>query len=134
MADDSSADAILAGSDGVIRHWPASWESVLGYSASEAVGRPVDLIVPHVLRRLHWRGFNKAMATKQLKRDAKPFSTVGLHKSGRFVSLRALLEFTQDRSGAIDGVKGTYLGPGPRALVWVAYPLLRLGSAFGDRS
>jgi PAS domain S-box-containing protein len=122
-------DSVQAGTDGVIRHWPPSWERALGYTAAEAVGHPVDLVVPDSLRRLHWRGFNKAMASGRLKRDGKPFSTVGLHKSGKFVSLSAMLELTRDEDGAVNGTKGTYLGPGPRWLVWLSFPVLRLGQA-----
>jgi PAS domain S-box-containing protein len=134
MEQRGDGDAIIAGKDGVISYWPPSWEGVLGYTSSDAVGRPVDIVVPHALRKLHWRGFNKAMASGELKRDAKPFSTVGLHKTGKFVPLRALLEFTTDSGGAIDGVRGTYLGPGPKALAWAFYPALRLGQAFSKSS
>jgi hypothetical protein len=100
-----------------------------GGDSAEAVGHPVDLVVPVALRRLHWHGFNKAIASGRLKRDGEPFTTVGIHKNGKFVSLKAMLELTRDEHGAIGGVKGTYLGPGPRWLVWISFPVLRLGQA-----
>jgi PAS domain S-box-containing protein len=127
MTDALGDDSVKAGTDGVIRHWPPTWESVLGYTEGDAVGRPVDLVVPHALRRLHWRGFNKAIASGRLKRDGKAFNTVGLHKSGKFVALRAVLELTRDEDGTVDGAKGTYRGPGPRWLAWISFPVLRLG-------
>ena len=114
---------------GVIQQWPPELEAVVGYTAAEAVGRPVDLIIPVVLRGMHWRGFHKAVETGRLKRDAKPFSTVALHKSGRLVPLRAKLELTRTAEGSVDGASAVVLGAGPRALALVAsatFPVLRL--------
>ena len=58
---DSSNDAIISKSlDGVISTWNAAAERLLGYSAKEAVGQPITIIIPpelhdeekHILKRL----------------------------------------------------------------------------------
>jgi PAS domain S-box-containing protein len=58
---------ITSDRDGFILQWGDAYKEAFGYSADEAVGRKVDLIVPPVLRPLHWRGFNKAMTSGHLR-------------------------------------------------------------------
>ena len=44
---ESSEDAIISKTlDGVIRTWNAGAERLFGYTAEEAVGRPITLIIP----------------------------------------------------------------------------------------
>jgi len=46
--------------DGVVTAWDEGAEMLFGYSAEQAVGRPVaDLIVPPELRSAHWRGLRR---------------------------------------------------------------------------
>ena len=44
---DSSDDAIISKNlDGIIRSWNSGAERVFGYSASEAIGQPITLVIP----------------------------------------------------------------------------------------
>ena len=126
LVDGVSQDhAILADRDGVIRGWPPELEGLLGYGVEEAVGRRVDLIVPPALRSRHWRGFSNAVESGRLKREGKPFTTVALHRSGKLVAMRALLELNYGDDGAVSGVEARILGAGPS---WLA-PLARVALA-----
>ena len=53
---------VIADRDGAIRVWTAGAERMFGYSAADAIGQPLDLIVPEDYRQAHWAGFNRAMA------------------------------------------------------------------------
>lgn len=53
--------------EGVIRRWDAGAEALFGYSADEALGRAVDLIVPEPYREAHWAGFHRAMGAPKVK-------------------------------------------------------------------
>ena len=45
---DSSDDAIISKNlDGIIRSWNIGAERVFGYSANEAIGQPITLVIPH---------------------------------------------------------------------------------------
>jgi PAS domain S-box-containing protein len=48
--------------NGHITHWDDGAEEFFGYAATEAIGRPVDLIVPEEMRERHWEGFHRVMA------------------------------------------------------------------------
>jgi PAS domain S-box-containing protein len=56
---------------------------LFGYSAEEALGQSVELIVPHHLRAAHWSGFDNAMTKGATKLQGRPTLTRALHKSGR---------------------------------------------------
>jgi PAS domain S-box-containing protein len=58
---------IVADTSGRITEWNAGAETLFGYSAHEAVGHSLDLIIPEELQAAHWRGFRRAMAEPQVK-------------------------------------------------------------------
>src|SRR5688572_7923864 len=56
---DHLADAVLvADRAGAIVYWNDAAERVFGWSATEAVGETLDLIIPERLRKRHWDGWN----------------------------------------------------------------------------
>jgi PAS domain S-box-containing protein len=61
---------------------------VFGYSSEEAIGQTLDLVVPPALQARHWRGFNRAVASGQLKRPGKTLRVPAVHKSGKIISLQ----------------------------------------------
>lgn len=54
---------VCADSDGVITHWNAAAERLFGWSAAEAVGRSLELIVPHEMRPAHAAGLSHRART-----------------------------------------------------------------------
>jgi PAS domain S-box-containing protein len=117
MSSPDPTAVVAADTEGTIREWSPALADLFGYTAAEATGCKVDLIVPHALRGRHWNGFDKAMKTGRLKRDGKPFTVVGLHKNARLVPIRAMLELTRSDDGTVTGAKSTILG---RAPAWIA--------------
>ena len=64
------ADAVIyADEKGMIRRWNRLAVALFGYSAAEAIGRNLDLIIPEHLRAAHWHGFEAAMASGAVKRS-----------------------------------------------------------------
>jgi PAS domain S-box-containing protein len=80
--------ALVTDRDGVIRRWERQCVEVFGHSSEEALGKTLDLVVPPPLQPRHWRGFNKAVASGQLKRPGKTLKVPAVHKSGRIISLQ----------------------------------------------
>lgn len=81
---DQIADAVIyADRSGTIVRWNSASAALFGYSAAEAVGQRLDLIVPEYLRADHWRGFDTAMTTGRMKLEGRPTLTRAMHKSGR---------------------------------------------------
>lgn len=81
---DQVADVIIhANRAGEIIRWNRAVAALFGFSAEEALGQSLDLIIPEHLRASHWRGFNAAMSNGVMKLQGRPTLTRGLHKSGR---------------------------------------------------
>lgn len=81
---DQAADALIyADRSGAIMRWNRAASTLFGYSAEEALGQSLDLIIPEHLRAAHWRGFEAAMTRGVLKLQGHPTLTRALHKSGR---------------------------------------------------
>jgi PAS domain S-box-containing protein len=74
--------AIYADRSGTITRWNHAAASLFGYSATEALGQNLDLIIPEHLRERHWRGFEAAMANGVVKLQGRATLTRATHKTG----------------------------------------------------
>ena len=88
----SASDAIIATDrEGLITFWNPGAERIFGFTAGEAVGRSLDLIIPENLRARHWSGFRHTMETGTSRYGHGDLLSVpGLTKDGRRISV----EFT----------------------------------------
>jgi PAS domain S-box-containing protein len=88
---DKAADAIIfADTEGVIRLWNDGAEAIFGYPAKEALGQSLDLIVPEKLRKNHWQGYQKVMATGKTKYGKETLAVPAITKGDKRISI----EFT----------------------------------------
>jgi PAS domain S-box-containing protein len=95
------ADAVIyADEKGTIRRWNHA-AALFGYSAPEAVGRNLDLIVPEHLRAAHWHGFEAAMTNGVMKLEGRPTVTRAVHQSGRKLYVEMTFALVKDQGGAV---------------------------------
>ncbi len=88
----SAADGLVASDRaGHIVLWNSGAERIFGYSADEAVGRTLDLIIPEPFRERHWQGYRAVMESGVSRYGTGDILAVpGRHKDGHRISL----EFT----------------------------------------
>jgi PAS domain S-box-containing protein len=103
---DASPDAMILGdTQGLIRLWNAGAEAIFGYTAAEALGRSMDLIIPERLRGRHWDGYHKVMASGVSRYGAGDLLAVpAVTKDGRSISIEFTIQMLR-------GPDGTLLGP-----------------------
>ena len=97
---DSSDDAIISKSlDGVITSWNRSAERLFGYTAEEALGRHITLIVPSDRRN------EEAMILDRLRRGERVdhFETVRVRKDGKTLDISLTISPVKDATGHIVG-------------------------------
>jgi PAS domain S-box-containing protein len=81
---DQVGDALIcADHTGAIIRWNRASTALFGFSAEEALGQSLELIIPDHLRAAHWSGFDAAMTKGALKLQGRPTLTRALHKSER---------------------------------------------------
>jgi PAS domain S-box-containing protein len=98
-------EAILfADRDGTIRIWNAGAEAMFGWTAAEAVGKSMDMIIPERLRQRHWDGWDKVMKTGVTRYGGNELLAVpALRKDGSTISIEFSIQLLRDDAGAILG-------------------------------
>ncbi len=82
------ADAVvIADHDGTIVFWNDAATRVFGWSAGEAVGQSLDLIIPERYRGRHWTGYHRVMATGETSYGDRLLEVPALHKEGHPLSI-----------------------------------------------
>lgn len=102
----SAADAILASDrEGIITLWNPGAERIFGFSAQEAVGQSLDIIIPEPLRARHWEGYHHTVSTGVSRYGAGDLLAVpGLHKDGTRLSLEFTIVLLKDAAGTVTGM------------------------------
>ena len=97
---DKAADAIIfADEEGIIRLWNDGAEAIFGYSAEEALGQSLDLIVPEKLRKRHWEGYRKVMATAKTKYGKETLAVPAITKDDNRISIEFTIVLVTNDSG-----------------------------------
>lgn len=98
------ADALIySDRSGTITRWNRASTALFGFSADEALGQNLDLIIPEHLRAAHWKGFEAALASGTMKLAGKPTLTRALHKSGRKLYIEMTFALVRDSGSGVQG-------------------------------
>ena len=94
------ADAVIYADDtGTIMRWNHAAAALFGYSAAEALGQHLDLIIPEHLRAAHWRGFEAAMTNGVMKLQGRPTVTRATHQTGRKLYVEMTFALVKGQAG-----------------------------------
>jgi PAS domain S-box-containing protein len=97
---DSSEDAIVSKTlEGIITNWNASAERLFGYTASEAIGQHISLIIPFDRRD------EETVIIERIKRGERieHFDTVRVGKDKKPIEISLTISPVRDASGKIVG-------------------------------
>ena len=94
---------ILTDREGVIRLWNGGAEAMFGYSAGEAVGQTLDLIIPERLRQRHWDGYRRVMATGTTRYARELLAVPAVRSDGTRIPLELTITLLRDAAGAVAG-------------------------------
>lgn len=84
----SLADAVVvADRAGVIRMWNDGATRLFGWSAAEALGQPLTLIIPERLQSRHERGYEQVMETGTTSYGDRLLQVPAQHRDGRQMSI-----------------------------------------------
>jgi PAS domain S-box-containing protein len=101
----SASDAIIATDrEGNITFWNPGAERIFGFTAKEATGQSLDLIIPENLRARHWSGFRHTMETGTSRYGHGDLLSVpGLTKEGARISVEFTILLLRDGTQAVTG-------------------------------
>lgn len=100
------ADAVIyADSEGRIRFWNEAATRIFGFSAAEAMGQSLDIIIPENLRARHWAGFDETLRTGKTRYGAGDVLAVpALNRDGARISIEFTILPFQDGEGHMVGI------------------------------
>jgi len=79
----ATPDAIVcADAEGTITHWNPGAERLFGYSAAEATGAPLEVIIPEHLQGAHSRGMSRLLTTGEPKLVGRTVEVPAVHRDG----------------------------------------------------
>ena len=100
---DFAQDGILfADRDGNIRLWNSGAGTIFGYTAQEALGQNLDLIVPEKLRERHWEGYHRVMKTGESRYGSELLKVPALRKD-EYLSVEFTIIIVRDHQNGILG-------------------------------
>jgi len=77
-------DAIITtDSRDVIVTWNSGAESIFGYTAEDAIGQPLTILIPERYRKAHQEGLKRVRATGEKRIIGNTVELSGIHKTGR---------------------------------------------------
>lgn len=105
----SGPDAIMvADRNGLITFWNDGAQRIFGFTAEQAIGESLDLIIPERLRARHWAGWHNVMATGQSRYSEGDLLAVpAVRQDGTKISVEFTIHPITDATGALLGIAAT---------------------------
>ncbi len=101
---DSASDAVVfTDRGGVIRYWSPGAAATFGFTADEAMGASLDIIIPERLRDRHWKGWDHVMETGVTRYGTEVLAVPAVRKDGSSLSIEFTIQLLRDETGAIAG-------------------------------
>lgn len=102
----SAGDAILyCDRDGLIRFWNPGAVRIFGFSAEQALGQTLDIIIPEQQRARHWHGFQRVIESGHTHYGEGDLLAVpALRQDGRRISVEFTIMPMRGPDGRMDGM------------------------------
>jgi PAS domain S-box-containing protein len=95
---------VISDAKGDIVFWNLAAERIFGYSASEALGKSLDIITPERFRARHWDGYKKTMETGKTRYGSSLLTVPALHKEDKALSIAFTVAMLTDENGSVEGI------------------------------
>ena len=94
---------VVADPDGGILVWNRAAEALFGFTAAEAIGSSLDIIIPERFRAAHWEGFRRAVENGRTRLGSQVRTTRSMHKLGHKLYVDLSFGLVTDAAGAVVG-------------------------------
>jgi PAS domain S-box-containing protein len=99
------ADAVMVcDAQGAIVLWNPACERLFGHTEAEALGQSMDLIIPERLRKRHWEGYDKTMATGITKYGHDVLRVPAVDKQGNSLSIAFTVAMLYGANGKVSAI------------------------------
>lgn len=95
---------VVSDAEGRVIVWNPAAERLFGFTEAEALGQRMDMIIPERLRKRHWDGFDKSMATGTTRYGHDVLRVPAVDKAGRALSIAFTVAMLHDAQGKVSAV------------------------------
>jgi len=103
IVEDAQAGIIFADEGGIIRLWNSGAEAMFGYTAAEAIGQTMAIIIPEKHRARHDEGYARVMQTGITKYGRDALAVPALRKDGSRISIEFTIVLVRSAEGGVIG-------------------------------
>jgi PAS domain S-box-containing protein len=103
LVEQSSDGVVFADKKGIIRVWNSAAERIFGYTAGDAIGANLNIIIPERFRDAHWRGFERAISECATKYAGKSMPTRAVRSDGTQIYVELSFSIIVDANGDVLG-------------------------------
>jgi PAS domain S-box-containing protein len=103
IVEGAPAGIIFADESGIIRLWNSGAEAMFGYTAAEAIGQTMELIVPEKHRARHNEGYARVMQTGITKYGRDALAVPARRKDGTRISIEFNIVLVRSAEGDVIG-------------------------------
>lgn len=107
IVEQSPIAVIVGDREGIVRLWNAGAQTMFGWSAEEAIGKSMDMIIPEKHRPRHWEGYDRVMGTGVTKYGRNLLAVPALTKDGRRISIEFNVVLLKDAEERVLGIAAT---------------------------
>ena len=98
-------DAVMVcDAHGAILLWNPACERMFGHTEAEVLGKTMDLIIPERLRKRHWEGYEKTMATGITKYGHDVLRVPAIDKQGNSLSIAFTVAMLYGADGKVNAI------------------------------
>jgi PAS domain S-box-containing protein len=101
LVDRLSDAVIVADRANTITYWNEAAERIFGWPASDAVGAPLDLIIPGRLRARHGEGYRRVVETGSTRYGDQLLEVPAVHRDGHQLSIAFTVTLLADAEGRV---------------------------------
>jgi PAS domain S-box-containing protein len=98
-------DAVMVcDAQGAITLWNPACERMFGHAEADVLGKTMDMIIPERLRKRHWDGYEKTMATGITKYGHDVLRVPAVHKDGHTMSIAFTVAMLYTPDGKVSAI------------------------------
>jgi PAS domain S-box-containing protein len=98
-------DAVMVcDAQGAITLWNPACERMFGHAEADVLGKKMDMIIPERLRKRHWEGYEKTMATGVTKYGQDVLRVPAVHKDGHTMSIAFTVAMLYAPDGKVSAI------------------------------
>ena len=103
------ADAVMVcDAQGAIVLWNPACERMFGHTEAEVLGQSMDLIIPERLRKRHWEGYDKTMATGITRYGTDVLRVPAVDKAGNSLSIAFTVAMLYSADGKVSAIHRSF--------------------------